>query len=194
MPLRSRPTDRSAPVDRATLVAVAADLADRDGWDALTVSDVAKQMGRHPSSMYSHVQSLEDLRCGIAVLAMGELAERVWRAVLGKVGADALLAIAQEYADFAVRHPGRTASLSGVSPDAPGYAEQAARLHEPVQATLRSFGLTDRQTEVAHRVFGATIDGFVRTAPGQDIGPAVDVFAVALATGSWPGPSRRRRR
>jgi AcrR family transcriptional regulator len=179
---------RTGAVDRATVVRVGADLADRDGWDVLTLSDVAKELGRHPSSMYAHVQSLEDLRQEIALLAMGELAERVWRAVLGKVGGAALQAIASEYRDFAQAYPGRTASLSGVSPETPGYAEQAARLHEPVRVTFLSFGLDDQQAAVAHRVFGATIDGFVRTAPGHDITPAVQVFEAALAAGTWPSP------
>ena len=177
---------RTATVDRATVIRVAADIADRDGWHALTLSDVAKELERHPSSMYAHVQSLDDLRREIAVQSMGELAERVWRAVLGKVGAAALQAIAEEYRYFAETFPGRTASVSSVSPDTPGYAEQAARLHQPVRVTFLSFGLDDALAEVAHRVFGGAVDGFVRTSPGQDITPVVDVFVAALAAGTWP--------
>jgi AcrR family transcriptional regulator len=179
-------TVRPASVDRARLVAVAADLADRDGWQALTLSEVAKAVGRHPSSMYGHVVSLEDLRREIALASMGELAERVWRAVLGKIGPEALTAIAEQYRDFARDHPGRTASLSTLREDDPDFAIKAARLHEPVQATFRSFGLDDAQTAVAHRVFGATVDGFVRTGGKEDIGQVVAVFVIALSTGSWP--------
>jgi AcrR family transcriptional regulator len=163
-----------------------ADLADRDGWQALTLSEVAKAVGRHPSSMYGHVVSLEDLRREIALASMGELAERVWRAVLGKIGPEALTAIAEQYRDFARDHPGRTASLSTLREDDPDFAIKAARLHEPVQATFRSFGLDDAQTAVAHRVFGATVDGFVRTGGKEDIGQVVAVFVIALSTGSWP--------
>ncbi len=177
---------RSVPVDRATLVNVAADLADRDGWHSLTLSDVAKAVGRHPSSMYAHVDSLDDLRREIALQSMSELSDRVWQAVLGKVGADALLAIAEQYRDFARDFPGRTASVSSIRWDDPDFAARAAKLHAPVQATFRSFGLSDAQTEVAHRVFGATIDGFVRTVPQEDIHQAVGVFLAALGTGTWP--------
>ena len=177
---------RSAPVDRATLVSVAADMVDRDGWHALTLSDVAKAVGRHPSSMYAHVDSLQDLRREIAIASMGELAELVWRAVLGKIGADALLAIAQQYKDFAVNHPGRTASLASIDESDPDFAVQAARLHEPVRATFRSFGLDDGQTAIAHRVFGGAIDGFVRTSSHEDIDQVVAVFVTALSTGLWP--------
>jgi hypothetical protein len=55
-----------------------------------------------------------------------------------------------------------------------------------VHVTFRSFGLSDAQTAVAHRVFGATIDGFVRTVPNEDIHQAVGVFLAAMETGRWP--------
>ena len=179
-------SSRATAIDRGMVIRVAADLADRDGWHALTVSEVAKELGRHPSTLYGHVPSLDALRQDIAVFAMRELAERVWRCVLGKTGSAALQAIAEEYRDYAERFPGRTMSLSSVSPETPGYAEQASRLHEPLRVTFLSFGLDDEQAAIAHRVFGATIDGFVRTAPGMDITPAVDVFVAALEAGTWP--------
>lgn len=177
---------RSVPVDRATLVAIAADLVDAQGWHELTLSNVAKAVGRHPSTMYAHVTSLDDLRQEIALLAVSELSDRVWRAVLGKVGAEALLAIAQTYRDFARDFPGRTASVSWADPRDPEFAALAERLHEPVQVTFASFGLTEEQTQVAHRIFGATIDGFVRTVPNEDIAQAVGVFLAALETRAWP--------
>ncbi len=177
---------RSVPVDRATLVTIAADLADAQGWHELTLSNVAKAVGRHPSSMYAHVASLDDLRQEIALLAVAELSDRVWQAVLGKVGADALLAIAQTYRDFARDFPGRTASISRADPQDLEFAALAERLHQPLQVTFASFGLTKQQTQVAHRIFGATIDGFVRTVPNEDIEQAVGVFLAALQTGTWP--------
>ena len=177
---------RTESVDRATLVRVAADLVDRDGWQTLTLSDVAKAVGRHPSSMYAHVESLQDLRREIALASMAELAELVWRAVLGKIGEEALLAIAEQYKSFASSHPGRTASLATLAEDDPDFAVQAARLHEPVRATFRSFGLDDDQTAIAHRVFGGAVDGFVRTSSHDDIDQVVAVFVAALSTGAWP--------
>lgn len=181
---------RTTSVDRATLTAVAADLVDREGWHSLTLSAVAKAVGRHPSSMYAHVESLDDLRREIALLSTIELSDKVWRAVLGKVGKDALLAVAETYRDFARDHPGRTASVSWVREDDPEFTVAAAKLHEPVHVTFRSFGLDDEQTKIAHRVFGATIDGFVRTVPGEDINQVVGVFLAALETGHWPYRSK----
>jgi AcrR family transcriptional regulator len=175
-------------VDRSAIVAAAADIVDREGWHALTLSDVARALGRHPSSMYAHVTSLDDLRHEIALLAVDELAEAVWRAALGKVGTEALSAIAQEYRQYAERYPGRTTSLSAVDVNEPTFAAKAARLHEPLAVTFASFGLSEEQGLVAHRVFGATVDGLVRTGASKDLHQAVDVFVKAIGTGEWPGP------
>ena len=184
---RDVPRDRSrTTVVRAAIVAAAADIVDREGWRALTLSDVARALGRHPSSMYAHVTNLDDLRQEIALLAMDELADAVWRAALGKVGADALRAIAEEYRQYAERYPGRTTSLSSVDENEPAYAARAERLHEPLAATFASFGLTHEQGLVAHRVFGATVDGLVRTGASKDLEQAVDVFVKAIGTGDWP--------
>jgi AcrR family transcriptional regulator len=56
-------------LDRDTLVATAADLADKIGWTELTLSKVAEAVDRHVSSLYSHVDGLDALRREIAVLA-----------------------------------------------------------------------------------------------------------------------------
>lgn len=136
--------------------------------------------------MYAHVSSLEDLRRGISLLAAEELSENVWSAVIGKVGADALAAIAVEYRSFAEAHPGRTAALAAIDRDDLDFAVRMARLHEPLAATFRSFGLNDEQCASAHRIFGATINGLVGTGGSDELDQAVTLFVVALATGSWP--------
>jgi AcrR family transcriptional regulator len=63
-------------LDKATLVRAAADLADRDGWSRLTLSKAAESVDRHVSSLYTHVDGLDDLRRQIALLAIDELADR----------------------------------------------------------------------------------------------------------------------
>ena len=73
-------------LDKATLVRVAADIADRDGWSKLTLSQVAKEVNRHVTSLYAHVDGLDALRREVTMLALEELADEVWQAALGRVG------------------------------------------------------------------------------------------------------------
>ena len=172
-------------VDRDTVIRTAADLADRDGWHALTMSQVAKELDRHVSSLYAHVESLAELRREVALLALDELTDDVWRAALGKVKGDALSAIADVYFDFASKHPGRGAAAIDIRLDEE-LAARGARLAEPIWATLRSFGLDDRQVKVAHGVFSATITGLARRGNKEAVRQAVALFIIGLESGDWP--------
>jgi AcrR family transcriptional regulator len=182
---RGRPPGDEA-LGRDDVVRAAADLVDREGWAALSLARVARELGRHATSMYAHLRGIDDLRAAIALLAVDELAGRVWTAALGKVGADALGAIAREYHAYATAHPGRTAALSGIDPSDPAAAGPLARLHEPLAATFRSFGLDEDQAASAHRIFGATINGLVATGGTGELDRAVALFVVGLSSGSWP--------
>ena len=92
-PPRSTTRNTADPLDRVTLVGIAADLADEVGWSKLTLSLVAKRVERHVTSLYAHVDSLEALRREVAMSATDELADQVWKAALARTREDALRAI-----------------------------------------------------------------------------------------------------
>jgi len=173
-------------VARDDVVRAAADLVDREGWQALSLARVARELGLHATSMYAHVSGLDDLRKEIALLTAEELADEVWSATIGKVGAEALAAIALEYRSYAAAYPGRTASLSDIDRADPDFAARMARLHEPLAATFRSFGLDEEQASSAHQIFGATINGLVNTGGADELDQAVALFVTAMSTGAWP--------
>ena len=176
----------TARLDREAVVRTAADLADAEGWSAVTLSRVAKEVDRHVTSLYTHVESLADLQRQVAVLALDELTEQVWRAALGRVQGDALRAVASVYRDFGRDHPGRSDAIAHAGIDGE-VAEHGMRLAEAVRAVFRSFGLDDERAAVAHGVFSATVLGLVRTDRGHvTLEDAVSLFEVALATGRWP--------
>jgi len=185
-------------LDKDTLVRAAADLADRDGWPQLTLSKVADEVDRHVSSLYTHVGGLDDLRREIALLALEELADDVWRAAIGRSGAAALTAIATVERDFSRTHPGRIAAIHAHSgTDDPEFQARGARLAEPIRATLAGFGLDDARVAVAHRVFSASVRGLVqievqtsadRARADEALTQTVDLFVTALESGTWPRP------
>lgn len=181
-------------LDRVTLIEAAADLADVVGWSDLTLSRVAEAVDRHVSSLYSHVDGLDALRREVAVLSVTELADVVWAATVGRSGAEALTKIAEAERDFARAHPGRMAALRGhLGADDPEFREQAKRIAQPIRTVLASFGLTDQQVIIGHRVFSATVRGLIE--PGTPLGAAEDdialqatvtLFVTALESGNWP--------
>jgi AcrR family transcriptional regulator len=182
---RGRPPKGQA-IGRDEVVRAAADLVDHDGWASLTLARLARSLGLHATSMYAHVTGLDDLRKGISLLAAEEISDRVRSAAIGRVGAEALSAIAVEYRDYAARHPGRTASLSAIDRNDPDFAARMARAHEPLAAAFRSFGLDEEQSASAHQIFGATINGLVNTGGSDELQCAVNLFVVAMSVGGWP--------
>lgn len=101
---------RSAGIDRDQIIAVAAELADANGLEALTLARVAERLGVRLPSLYHHVAGLAGLRRELALLGARELLERMRGAAIGKAGDPAVAALAQAYREYVTGHPGRYAA------------------------------------------------------------------------------------
>ncbi len=140
------------------LVVAAAELADAEGFEAVTLSALARRFDVKTASLYSHVVSTAELKAQIAVLALGELAERAGAALAGRAGADALLAFASAYRDYARQHPGRYAATRH---PLPSHLLGAGRAHaELSSAVLRGYGLSGQDPTHAVRLIGSVLHGF----------------------------------
>jgi AcrR family transcriptional regulator len=149
-------------LNRAAVVETAARLADRDGYEALTLGAVAVEVGVRPPSLYNHVQGLAGLRRELALAGLAELGERIRDAAVGRAGEDALLALADAYRAYAREHPGLYRALQR-APDA-GDDEMAAaggRLLEPVFAVLAGLGREGDAGVHAARALRSAMHGFV---------------------------------
>ena len=145
--------------DRLTLAA--ADLADRVGFDAVTVAALARGFGVKDASLYSHVANLQELRTRVTVLALAELADRIADAVAGRAGGDALHAFATTYRAYATQHPGRyTALQRELAPDVAA-ASAAPRHGQLIRAVVRSYGLAGPAGTDAARLVLATVYGYL---------------------------------
>jgi AcrR family transcriptional regulator len=191
-------------LDRSIIIQAAAELADEDGLEALTLQRVAERLGRNISSLYSHIDSVDDLRTEIAILGIREIGDELWAAALGRTQADALIALAEAYRDYVRRHPGRYDAHLRVGPSVdPHWKKASQRTAEATRAVFRSFGLDEEETSHAHRVFSATIRGFAIT-ERLDLIPEVDadstfrqltlLFINALEHRHWPDRSVDLRR
>ena len=149
-------------LSRAVVVDTAAGLADRDGFDALTLGAVAADLRVRPPSLYNHVSGLDGLRRDLALRGVSELGERIRDAAVGRAGSDALTALAVAYRAYARERPGLYRALQR-APD-PGDNELAAaatRLLQPVLAVLRGFGLEGDAPIHAARSLRSAMHGFV---------------------------------
>ena len=154
---------RKLGLTRDQVVEAAAEVADRDGLDALSLASVASALGVQSPSLYSHVDGLPGLRRQLSIHASNRLTAEVTDAAEGLESTQALRAIATQLRSFAHRHPGLYASfLPAPSPqDDP---ELAAALAQPVSvagSVLAGMGIDPATAVPLIRALRASVHGFV---------------------------------
>ncbi|CAL9340695.1 hypothetical protein SUDANB105_00267 [Streptomyces sp. enrichment culture] len=143
------------------LIQAGAELADEVGFDQVTLSALARRFDVKVASLYSHLRNSQELRTGIALLALEELADRAADALAGRAGKDALTAFANVYRDYAREHPGRYAAARlRLDPEtaAAGAGVRHARM---TRAILRGYDLTEPDETHAVRMLGSVFHGYV---------------------------------
>jgi AcrR family transcriptional regulator len=130
------------------IVAAARELAEAEGWHAVTTRRLAEKVEYSQPVLYSHFASMGEIMTAVAVEGFGELAEelRAVRASEAEVELE-LAAVAKAYMSFADRHPvlydgmfSQTVDLPFATPEAPpalhaGFDElaEALRPHVPAE-------------------------------------------------------------
>lgn len=93
-------------LDRQVIIAVAAEIADMDGFDHVTLTTVADRVGVRKPSLYNHINGLPELKSELAIWGTDQLRLRISEAAIGKARQDAIVAIADAYRLFAKERPG----------------------------------------------------------------------------------------
>jgi AcrR family transcriptional regulator len=143
------------------LIRAGAELADEVGFDQVTISALARRFGVKVASLYSHVKSSQDLRTGIALFALEELADRVADALAGRAGKDALAAFAAAYRDYAREHPGRYAAARLRLDPETAATSAGVRHAQMTRAILRGYDLVEPDQTHAVRMLGSVFHGYV---------------------------------
>ncbi|MCW2866058.1 MAG: TetR family transcriptional regulator [Marmoricola sp.] len=143
------------------LVAAGAELADAEGFEAVTTSALARRFGVRPASLYSHLASTDDLRTRIALLALEEMADRAAEALAGRSRRDALVALADVYRDYARAHPGRYQAAQLRLDTETARASAGPRHAAMARAVLIGYAVPEPDRTHAARLIGALVRGFV---------------------------------
>ncbi|WP_260860157.1 TetR/AcrR family transcriptional regulator [Streptomyces cupreus] len=183
--------------DRIT--SAAADLADEVGFEKVSLSALARHFGVKDASLYSHIRNLQDLRTRIALLAGGEMIDRIAMAVAGRAGKDALKAFADAYREYALDHPGRYAATQ-ISVDQVLVTDTPAlrRTAEITYGMLRAYGLEEPDLTDAVRLLRSTFHGYCALESAGAFGAPRDVRrswdraveALHVALEHWPKQER----
>src|SRR3954463_171341 len=91
---------------RRLITAAARDLAEREGWDAVTTRRLSTEIEYSQPVLYKHFASMDDIVEAVALEGFGELAEALRAARPGPGGAEEVLSrVAHAYRDFADENP-----------------------------------------------------------------------------------------
>jgi AcrR family transcriptional regulator len=165
-----------AGLDRVAVIQAAADLADSEGWERLTLAMLAERLGIRTPSLYNHMAGLEGLRRDLAVLACRELAARLAQATIGKARDEAVLALAQAYRAFARERPGLYAAISRALDPTDQEAQAAAgAVVEIVLAVLAAYGLHGDDAIHTTRALRSALHGFVTLEASGGFGIPLDL-------------------
>jgi AcrR family transcriptional regulator len=150
-------------LNRDRVVAAAVGLADAAGRpEEVTLTRLAAELDVKVPSLYNHVDGLGDLQQAMAVYGGGRLIELLRRASLGRVGREAMLAMAGAYRHFAQEHPGiYPLTIRAPEPDEAPLVELAQELLQMLLLVLASLGLEGEAALHAIRGWRALLHGFV---------------------------------
>jgi AcrR family transcriptional regulator len=157
------------------VVDTAARLADAEGLDQVTLVRLAAELNVRPSSLFSHIKGLADLRRQLHLRGLREMAARVSRAAIGRAGADAVMATATAMRHFAHEHPGLyAASLPAPSAQDPELNAVAEQFVGAVFDIVRQYGFEGDEAVHAVRGLFSTIHGFIMLERALTFGMPID--------------------
>ena len=147
MTIQSRRERERAERERL-IVTAARELAETEGWDAVTMRRLAEQVEYSQPVLYSHFASKGAIMVAVAVEGFADLAEELSAARASVAAAAALAAISRTYMSFAARRPALYDAMFSQAVDLPfATAEAPAALHaafnELVEAVRPHAGAAD---------------------------------------------------
>ncbi len=158
---RGRTAGTRVGISREALLYLAADIADRDGLEAVTLARLAQSSGVRTPTISHHVGSLRQLRSDLALLAVEELTEAVRSAFAGRRGRDAVGAIYRAYRSYILAHPGRyEASVEAPDPKDARRLAVAGQLTAVLREAFEQIGLRDVDAIRAARLLRAAVHGY----------------------------------
>ena len=93
-------------VTKATIIQTAADIADKEGLQNVSLKVIAEALEIRTPSLYNHIKNLDELLREVAHDGMRSMNARMVKAAIGHVGDKALKIIATEYLNYMIEHPG----------------------------------------------------------------------------------------
>ncbi|HKI47362.1 MAG TPA: WHG domain-containing protein [Balneolales bacterium] len=169
---------RRAKVDKNKVVAMAANLVNREGVDALSLNRLASELGIKPPSLYNHINGLPHLLIELSILNTRKMAENMTQAVIGKSGPDAIRSLAYAYRSHIKENPGlylvTLKASNNQQVGSPELRSMEGRVISIVQAVIAPYGLSEEDSLHTIRGFRSVVHGFTTIEIAGGFGLSLD--------------------
>ncbi len=163
-------------LDTTAVLLKAVEIADRDGFDAVTVAALGKALGVRPPSLYNHVAGLPELHKLMVAAGYERLLERMTQAAAGRSENLAIHAMSNEYRQFAKDHPGLyEAMMRAVDFEDPDLRRRAEAVVALVVQVLVPYGLDKDDALHAVRGLRSILHGFTSLERSGQFGLPLDL-------------------
>lgn len=189
-------------VGREQILSAAAEIGDANGLAALTTTRLAERLRIKPPSLYQHFSSVEVIKDALATRALGELIDLHKDATAGRIGRDALEALAHAQRTYGQARPGRYLAAMQAGPRHSPLASLRQAYVRLVASTLESYHIdAEDAVEVARSVVAALqgfvlveLNGLVGTPFETDQGyqRLLDLLDAGARAAARPGANRKR--
>ena len=156
------------PLDAERVISAAAEIADAEGLDKLTLTRVADVLGVRQPALYRHVDGYDDLLRSLSLRGREILAQRLADAAVGLSGNDAVAAVGHAWRKMVREHPGIYAATDRYPCAGDAELEAAVeRVLAVLGQVLRGFDLTEEDYVHAARALRSAFHGFSHLESGD---------------------------
>ena len=148
-------------LNRGLVVDMAAQIADAEGIDAVTLTRIAIDAGVKQPALYRHVTGIEELRKLLSLRAREQLVRALQDAMVGTTRESSVIAAAHAWRLFVQQHPGLYSATDRVASVGDHDIEQSlARVVSTLRQSLVGYQLTKTQRAHCARSLRSAIHGF----------------------------------
>ena len=148
-------------LSRATVIEMAATIADAEGIDAVTLSRLAADAGVKQPALYRHVSGIDELRKLLSLRARALLVQELTNAINGCTRDAAVLAAAHAWRKFVHAHPGLYSATDRVPSIGDADVELSlAQVVTTLTSALDGYQLSDAQRAHCARTLRSALHGF----------------------------------
>ncbi len=144
------------------IIKTAAEMADENGFSAITMKELADVLGIRSPSLYKHFSGgLDELNKELMLYGWRLLDGEITKAVIGKAKDDAVIALCYAYREFVCEHRGLYEAMQWYNMYLSDEHLQASEGAVDVMfRALSSYGLTEEQKVHTVRMIRAFMQGF----------------------------------